>query len=129
MTYSGPSFWLENCSWKFRFWFENNVSISIWIFSCSTDSQQTLEMKKNFMLLPRDFRAIPMRFPRYSPLLPRYSLAIHQLFPRYSLAIHHLFPAIPSLFPATPLLFPRPYLLDMYLTLYPKMKAWTTFIL
>jgi len=23
MTYSGPSFWLENCSWKFLFWFEN----------------------------------------------------------------------------------------------------------
>jgi len=25
MTYSGPSFWLENYSWKFRFWFENTL--------------------------------------------------------------------------------------------------------
>jgi len=28
MTYSGPSFWLENCSWKFRFWFENTNQLS-----------------------------------------------------------------------------------------------------
>jgi len=27
MTYSGPSFWLENCSWKFRFWFENSPEV------------------------------------------------------------------------------------------------------
>jgi len=68
MTYSGPSFWLENCSWKFRFWFENNFrkySLSIkanWIAYNSTRRGETA-LNGRFEVLPKYYPSPPPPLP------------------------------------------------------------------